>query len=83
MNHLRTTQTGTIVGILSVVFFLLCMAWGLLLTDPVLKELHVNLLRIALPGFSMSLIGFIIGAVESFIYGWIFGALFSLLHKKM
>ncbi|XKT74804.1 MAG: hypothetical protein ACJKTH_01830 [Patescibacteria group bacterium UBA2163] len=83
MNHLRITQTGTIVGILSVVFFFLCMAWGLMLTDPILKELHVNLLRIALPGFSMSLVGFIIGAIESFIYGWVFGALFSFLHKKM
>ncbi len=83
MNNLHIIKTGNAFGILSVIFFLFCMAWGFLLTDPVLKELHVNILRIAYPGFTMSLIGAVIGLVETFIYGWIFGALFAWVCRKV
>lgn len=83
MNHLNITKTGNIVGVISVAFFLLCMAWGAVLVDPILKELHVNILRIAYPGFSMSFAGAIIGIVEAFIYGWLFGALLSWLCRKI
>lgn len=74
---------GNIVGVISVAFFLLCMAWGAMLTDPTLKELHENILRIAYPGFSMSFGGALIGIVGAFIYGWLFGALFGWLCRRV
>ena len=82
MNNLNITKTGNVVGVISLVFFLFCMAWGAVLSDPILQELHVNILRITYPGFAMSFIGAIIGIVEAFIYGWVFGALFAWLCKK-
>ena len=82
MNYLSIKKTGNIVGILFVAFFVVCMAWGLLLVDPTLKELHKNLLLIAYPGFGFSIVGILVGIVESYIYGWFSGALFSWLCKK-
>lgn len=83
MNNLNITKTGNVVGLVSVAFFLLCMVWGVLLTSPELKELHLNILRIAYPGFAMSAWGAVLGAVEAFVYGWAFGALFAFLCRKM
>lgn len=83
MNHLNIIKTGNLVGILAVAFFALCLAWGLLLSDPTLKELHGNLLLIAFPGFSFGVLGIVIGAVEAFVYGWLFGILLAWLCKKM
>lgn len=83
MNHLNITKTGNVVGIISIAFFFLCMSWGFVLTNSVLSELHVNILRIAYPGFSMSFIGAAIGTVWAFIYGWLFGALFAWLCRKI
>lgn len=79
MNNLSVVRTGYVVGGLSVAFFVLCMIWGVIISDPTLKELHLNILKIAYPGFAMSVTGFVIGVIESFIYGWIFGALFAWL----
>ena len=83
MNKTKVTKTGNLIGILSVIFFFICMSWGLFIFDPVLKELHINMMKIAYPGFSMGLGGAIIGTIESFIYGWILGALFIVLHKRI
>jgi uncharacterized protein YacL len=81
MNNLHIARTGYIVGGLSIVFFILCMIWGTILTDPTLKELHLNILKITYPGFTMSAVGFVIGVVESFVYGFVFGVLFAWLCK--
>ena len=83
MNRLNVVKTGNVVGILSVVFFGFCMAWGLVLVGPELKELHLNILRVVFPGFSMSIAGAFIGAIEAFVYGWFFGALFAWLCRVM
>jgi len=83
MNHLNITKTGNVVGLISVAFFFLCMAWGVVLTDPALKELHTNILRIAYPGFGMSFAGAVIGTIWAFVYGWFFGALLAWLCKKI
>ena len=80
---LTTIKTGNVVGVISVAFFFLCMVWGVLLTSPELKELHLNILRIAYPGFAMSVWGAILGAVEAFVYGWVFGAFFAFLCRKL
>ncbi len=83
MNHLNITKSGNVLGIISIAFFLICMAWGLALTSPTLKELHENILRIAYPGFSMSFAGATIGIIWAFIYGWLLGALFAWLCRKI
>lgn len=82
MKYLDTYKVGNVVGIISTVFFLLCMGWGAVLTDPVLIELHLNILRITYPGFAMSFVGALIGVVEAYIYGWVLGVLFVWLCKK-
>lgn len=79
MNRLNVVRTGNVLGIISAVFFLACMAWGFLFSDLVLQELHLNLLRLVYPGFTMSFVGAVIGIVEAFVYGWLFGALFAWL----
>ena len=83
MNNLNIVRTGNVVGIVSIVFFLLCMGWGVVLVDPAPRELHLNILRITYPGFSMSFVGAIIGVVETFVYGWALGAVFAWLCNKM
>jgi hypothetical protein len=80
--NFKILKTGNVVGSLAILFFLACMVWGTFLTDPVLKELHLNFLRITYPGFSMSFLGAVIGIIESFVYGWVFGALFAWLCRK-
>ncbi len=81
MNRLNAVRTGNMLGIVSAIFFLACMAWGFLFSDPVLQELHLNLLRLVYPGFTMSFVGAVIGIIEAFIYGWLFGVLFAWLCK--
>jgi len=83
MNNINIIKSGNVFGVLWVAIFGLCMAWGLVLLDPVLKELHLNILRIVYPGFSMSFVGIVIGVVESFIYGWLIGVLFAWLCRKV
>lgn len=82
MNNLNVTRMGNVVGVISIAFFFLCMAWGIELSNPALKELHLNILKIAYPGFTMSFAGAIIGTAWAFIYGWLFGALFGWLCRK-
>ncbi len=83
MNHFNITKTGNVFGILSIILFFVCMAWGVLLSEPSLQELHLNLIKVAYPGFAMSLGGAIIGIIEAFVYGWIFGVVFAWLCKKV
>lgn len=83
MNNLNIYRSGYVFGLISILFFLVCMAWGTILFDPALNELHINLLRIAYPGFSMSLTGAIIGVFESFVYGWLFGAILAWACRKI
>ncbi len=82
MKHMKSyTRTGWVGAGLFVAFFALCMLWGLLLTEPALKELHQNILKIAYPGFSFSAVGMLIGLIESVAYGFFFGVLFVWLCK--
>lgn len=81
MNQIKLIQTGNLIGILSVLFFFLCILWEVLLFEPNLKEFHMNLMRVMYPGFGTNLLGIIIGVVEAFMYGWIIGSLLAWLRK--
>lgn len=83
MKNITTIRISNIVGLVTVAFFALCVLWGVLLTDPSLKELHINIMRISFPGFAFSGLGIVLGLVEAYVYGWIFGALFMWLCKKI
>jgi hypothetical protein len=82
MNY-QTSKMGNVIGIISLVIFVVCTGWGALLSAPELKELHFNLLRIFYPGYGAGLAGIIIGAVEAYIYGWLIGAGFVWLCKRI
>jgi len=67
--------------------FVLCMLYGYLFlqTDPVLRDLHGNLLRSFLFGWSgagMNWLTLILGTVTSYVWGFLFGGtlLFCLNH---
>ena len=83
MRHLNINRIGYVVGLLLVAFYLVCTAWGVLLSAPALKELHFQLLQLTFPGFAFTIVGYSIGLVEAFVYGWAFGALFAWLHRKI
>jgi len=83
MKNLYKNKIGCVIGIISVFFYFICTFWGGLFTTPVLKELHFNLLQLAYPGFTFTIVGYIIGLVEAFIYGWIIGTLFTWLCKNI
>ncbi len=83
MNKVKTIKAGYAGGILFIAFFLICSVWGVMLGTPELKELHFNILQMSLPGFSFTAIGYLIGLVESFIYGWLAGAFIVWICKKI
>ncbi len=83
MRPLNINKIGYVVGFLSVVFYLVCTAWGVLFSVPALKELHFQLLQLTFPGFAFTIVGYSIGLIEAFVYGWAIGALFALFHKKI
>lgn len=62
-------------ALLSGIFFIICMLWSYLITDSALQQLHIDLLRISYPGFSgMNSASFLIGLVESVVYGLVLGS---------
>ncbi len=83
MNKLDINKTGYVVGIISVLFYLVCTFWGGLFAAPALRALHFSFLQIAYPGFAFTVVGYLIGLVEAFIYGWVTGVLFVLLYKNI
>jgi len=73
----------------SAVVFAACMLYGyfFLQTDPVLKDLHGNLLRAFIFGWSgagMNWLTLVLGIVMSYIWGFLFGGTlaFCLNHCK-
>lgn len=76
-------KIGIVLGIVFVAFFLICTVYGGLFADVALKELHLQIVQLMYPGFAFTAIGYLIGTVEAFVYGWILGALFVWLHNKI
>jgi hypothetical protein len=66
-------------GLFSAVTFVLCVVYGLLVP----KTFHmVQLLEITLPGFRWLSVGtFILGTVESFLYGAYAGLVFTPIYN--
>ena len=68
-------------GIFAAVSFVVCVLWGLIVPAP----LHMTQgLEIALPGFEwLTPEGFLIGLVESFLYGIYAGLVFVPTHNAL
>ncbi|OIO54784.1 hypothetical protein AUJ46_02240 [Candidatus Peregrinibacteria bacterium CG1_02_54_53] len=68
-------------GLVSGFFFILCVVWSYLLRDPVLQDLHMQLLRLFtldIGGPGMGVISFIAGLVITAVSGGVFGLLVAM-----
>ena len=62
--------------------YVLCIVWGMVTPDTIHTEALEKLLETVLPGFRwLTPLGFLIGLVESFLYGAYAGLLFVPLHN--
>ncbi len=71
--HLRPIQLGLSLGTFLVVGYLACLALTLIVPD---RALHQPWLQF-FPGFTWTTQGIILGAVLSFVYGFVTGIIFA------
>lgn len=77
----RLSHWGPAFGMVSAVLYVVCFLWGVLLTNPALQELHMNILRILFldAGFvGLNVITFIVGVIMLYIGGLIAGWVLAL-----
>ena len=69
------------VGLFLVILFAICFLWYFIM--PAERELHLKLFRIAYSGFSgMNLLGFVFGAIQSYLWGYIGVGIWRLVGYK-
>lgn len=82
MKGLSIKTVGLSLGVLFVVSYVLCVLFDLVFPDWAMYQVWQKLL----PGFSWSVIGFLIGLVETVIYGFyvavIFVPVYNYLHRQ-
>lgn len=84
MSQLNIRVVTWSLATFSLFSYLVCIAYGLIVP----KSLHMaQFLEIALPGFKwLTLWGFVIGAIESFLYGvyagLVYTPIYNFLHEK-
>lgn len=82
MKYPKQMRHAALVGGVVLVFYVLCLAYRLLLTDPQLIGLHELSLRLWLPGFQgMDLASMLWGGLLSFAYGFVAAWVFHGIHK--
>ncbi len=79
MHPLSVKVMTSSLGVFTAVTFILCVVYGLLVP----KALHMTqLLEVALPGFRwLSAASFVIGLLESFLYGVYAGLVFTPIYN--
>lgn len=66
-----------------VALYAVCLAWKWMISDPVVAELHLNLLKLGLPGFAGFDAGSIVwGAALVAIYAFIGSLVFHAFHRN-
>ncbi len=71
--------TGNALSLFLAISFLLCVAWGL--ATPYAMHMHGAWAPL-LPGFKwLTPLGFIIGLIESYLYGWYIALVFVPLYR--
>ncbi len=80
-NTLRVGRTGMALSLFFAISFLACVGWGLVTPWPMhMHEAWAPLL----PGFVwLTPVGFLIGLVESLLYGWWFALVFVPVYNKL
>lgn len=82
MEKVGFAKISWTISLFFVALYLICLGWGVLLTDPVLKTLHHQLLSLIFPGFIwLSFGSFVWGLILSFAYGWIGAIIFVWLRR--
>jgi len=77
----RLAHWGPAFGMVSAVLYVVCFLWGFLLTNPILQELHMNILKILFldAGFvGLNFITFIVGLIVMYIGGLLAGFVLAL-----
>ncbi|MBU1177381.1 MAG: hypothetical protein ABIG88_02555 [Patescibacteria group bacterium] len=70
-NKTNYLQQANRLGLFFIILFIICFLWFYI--NPIEKELHQQLFRLTFFGFSdMSVIGFISGLVQSYVWGYVF-----------
>jgi len=73
-------QHSNHLGLFFIVLFVICFVWFYLMSTE--KELHEQLFRLTFLGFSgMNFWGFILGAIQSYVWGYIFVGLWQAVSK--
>lgn len=71
-------QCGNKLGLFLVLLYIICFAWYFIY--PVEQEMHLAMFKMSYVGFDdMNVVSFILGAVQTYIWGYIFGALWMLV----
>ncbi|MBU0667700.1 hypothetical protein KJ951_01180 [Patescibacteria group bacterium] len=66
------------VGLFLVALFVICFAWYFI--RPVEQELHMQMMKLSFFGFEdMSVVSFILGAIQSYVWGYIVVGLWTLV----
>lgn len=69
--HCSYWRAANHVGLFLVVLFVICFSWYFI--RPVEQDLHFRLLKLSFFGYDgMNLMSFILGAIQSYIWGYIF-----------
>lgn len=80
MDNQNFWKLGTRIGVFFVILFIICFAWFYIRGgSPEIKQLHENLLALSFLGWSgMSVASFILGLIQTFIWGYVAVALWNL-----
>jgi len=77
------TKHARQVGVFAVLLYGLCLLWKVTITDPSVADLHMQLLKLALPGFQGLTVGSVVwGGVLAFIYGALAATIFHKIHRN-
>ena len=68
-------------GLMLAISFVICIGWGLVMPE----SLHMHrFLELVLPGFNwLSVWSFVLGLVESFLFGVYFGLIYVPIHNAL
>jgi hypothetical protein len=79
MNYIKKSHK---VGVFFILLFAICFAWSFIY--PVANSLHIDMFRMSFIGFQdANLIGFILGAVQVYVWAYIGVALWSVSHREV
>ena len=74
MSTYAPRQWAYALALLGIIGFIICFFWGSLLSEPALKEMHMDMLRMSYFGFNgMNTQSFIFGIIQTGVWGLVIG----------